>query len=402
MRTTGIICEYNPIHNGHVKQIEYARANGADVIVCIMSGNFTQRGEFAIADKYTRAKAAIAAGADVVFELPFPFSSMSAEFFARAGVYILAKLGVDTICFGHECDDVEILRSASEIITSDAFIEKLNQKNDKGNAKGFFDAFREVSGSKYTLGSNDILGAYYLAAIKKLSPSMNVLPLKRVGSAYNEDKLTSGILPSANAIRNVVSSNGLFECIPEGNVPNSALDILIDAQKNSLAPVFSSAISSDILTFFRLLNANDIKQRAISLCGGENVLDDGCGIVERLIFSAKEADSLDEMLNRAYNAKFTNSRMNRVLLFSLFGVSDAFKQNYPEYTTLLASNKTGRAFLSSIRKTAEIKIVTKPADAPRGSVQFKITSISDALYASAMPRKLHSSYFSYLSPYIEI
>ena len=152
MKATGIICEYNPIHSGHIRQIEYAKSQGADVIVCVMSGNFTQRGEFAIADKYTRAKAAIKAGADVVFELPFPFSSMSAEFFARAGVYILSKLGVDTICFGHECDSIETLKKTADILANPDFIEKLNQKNEQGNAKGFFSTLSEYAKIDYTLG----------------------------------------------------------------------------------------------------------------------------------------------------------------------------------------------------------------------------------------------------------
>ena len=401
MRSTGIICEYNPIHMGHIRQIEYARASGADVIVCIMSGNYTQRGEFAIADKYTRAKAAIKAGADVVFELPFPFSSMSAEFFANAGVYILSKLGVNEICFGHECHDIEILKQVSDIITNESFIEKLNSKGALGNAKGFFDAFKEASGLDYTLGSNDILAAYYLAAIKKHAPEMNILPILRNGASYNEKNLLDGILPSANAIRNVVYKSGSFDSVPCDNIPLSAKDVLSEAEQNGLAPVLSKNVSNEILSFFRLLSPEDIKNRASSLSGGDTVLDDGNGIIERLCSSAKGSSFLDEMLSNAYNSKFTNSRMNRVLLFSLFGVSNTMKNTLPEYTTLLASSRVGREFLSSIRKSATIKIITKPADAPRESVQYKISALSDGLYATAIPKKKTSTYFSYLSPYIE-
>lgn len=401
MKVTGIICEYNPIHNGHIKQIEYAKASGAEAVVCVMSGNFTQRGEFAIADKYTRAKAAIAAGADVVFELPFPYSSMSAEFFANAGVYILANLGVDTVCFGHECEDIDILKKAADIITNKDFIEKLNQKGNLGNAKGFFDTFADVSGIDYKLGSNDILGAYYIAAIKKHCPEMHILPIRRIGASYNEGNLIEGILPSANAIRNVIYKENSFENIPDGNIPKESLGILLDAEKNNLAPVFASSVSREILALLRLLSANDIKMRARSISGGDNVLDDGCGIVERLVFAANEATSLESLLSMAYNTRFTNSRMNRVLLFSLFGVSDDLKNKDPEYTTLLASSTTGREFLSSIRKTASIPIITKPADAPRDSVQYKLSSLADTLYAMAMPNAASPKYFSYLSPYIK-
>lgn len=401
MKTTGIICEYNPIHNGHLRQIEYAKEHGADVIVCVMSGNFTQRGEFAIADKYTRAKAAIKAGADVIFELPFPFSSMSAEFFARAGVYVLSCLDVDTVCFGHECDDVQLLKDAAEIIAKPNFVEKLDQKSNKGNAKSFFDAFGEALGMGYTLGSNDILGTYYIAAINKIAPQMSILPIRREGAAYNEEKLTEGILPSANAIRRVIGTCGSFKDIPDGNIPVTALNVLDSAQGDGLAPVVASSVSNEILSFFRLLSPEDIKSRAISICGGTSILDGGNGIVERLSSAAREVRTLDEMLALSYNTKFTNSRMNRVALFSLFGVSDAMKNAYPEYTTLLASSSRGREFLSSIRKTTSIPIITKPADAPRNSVQFRLSSLADTLYASAMPQKECPSYFQYLSPYIE-
>ena len=401
MRATGIICEYNPIHNGHIRQIEYAKKSGAEVIVCVMSGNYTQRGELAIADKYTRAKAAIKAGADVVFELPFPFSSMSAEFFARAGVYILSRLSVDTICFGHECEDIELLYRAAEIITDKAFVDNLNSRCGQGNAKGFFDALKTALGTEYTLGSNDILGAYYLAATKELCPEMNVLPIRRNGASYNENSLLDGILPSANAIRNEIFKSNSYTGIPRENIPNSALDVFTSAEADGLTPVNASKVSNEILSLFRLLTPEDIKRRAISISGGSTVLDDGNGIVERLVSASVDARSYDEMLNLSYNSKFTNSRIKRVALFSLFGASDEMKYVHPEYTTLLASSRTGREFLSAIRKSARIPIVTKPADAPRESKQYRISSLADILYASAIPSTTAPSYFKYLSPYIE-
>lgn len=401
MKATGIICEYNPIHNGHIRQIEFTKASGANVVVCVMSGNFTQRGEFAIADKYTRAKAAVKAGADVVFELPFPFSSMSAEFFARAGVYILSRLSVDTLCFGHECENINILRRAATVISDKSFIDKLDSRDGQGNAKGFFDALRTALGVDYTLGSNDILGAYYIAAINKLCLDMNILPIRRNGAAYNENALVDGILPSANAIRNEIFKTGSFTDVPGGNIPKDALDVFIAAQGGGLSPVYAKKVSNEILSFFRLLSPEDIKRRAVSLSGGSSVLDDGNGIVERLASASKEAKSYDELLSLAYNSKFTNSRINRVALFSLFGVSDDMKYTPPEYTTLLAASKTGREFLSAIRRTADIPIITKPADAPRESKQYKISSLADILYASAIPQPTTPSYFGYLSPYID-
>ena len=113
MKTVGIICEYNPFHEGHEYMINELRRGGAESIVCIMSGNAVQRGELAILPKNRRAAAALASGADAVLELPYPWCAASAEFFARAGVYALAALGVDTIAFGSECADAEALSAAA-------------------------------------------------------------------------------------------------------------------------------------------------------------------------------------------------------------------------------------------------------------------------------------------------
>ena len=111
MRIAGIICECNPIHGGHLYLMREARRQGADAVVCVMSGCFTQRGEAAIADPHTRAHALILGGADAVVELPFPFSCAGAEFFAAAGVEILNRLGVGELWFGSECGDLEIGRA---------------------------------------------------------------------------------------------------------------------------------------------------------------------------------------------------------------------------------------------------------------------------------------------------
>ena len=121
MRTVGIICEYNPFHLGHKKQIDTLRSMGYGCVICAMSGNYTQRGEFTVFDKYTRAEAAVFSGADIVVELPFPFSSLSAEGFASAGVHILASLGADAISFGSECGDISRLERAADAILSSEF-----------------------------------------------------------------------------------------------------------------------------------------------------------------------------------------------------------------------------------------------------------------------------------------
>ncbi len=402
MRTAGIICEYNPFHAGHKRQIDILREMGYDCIVCVMSGNYTQRGELAIFDKYTRAESAIMGGADLVLELPFPYSSFSAEGFATAGVHILASIGVDAICFGSECGNAAILERAAEAVISPKFKEIYSEMAKTGRgAAAYFDAIVAITGDNASLLSNDILGISYIAAIKRLGASLDIIPIKRDGAAYNEKALNEGVLPSASAIREKIKcSEKDIESALAGFVPDGALSVLASAQKKGLAPVFTDSIGDKILSFFRLISANEISSRAISRSmGGEGVAEDGFGICQRLCNTAKEAGSFEEFLNASYTAKFTDARINRVILFSLLGVSGSVVCKQPEYTTLLAASGVGREFLSVIRKSCNYPIITKPADAPN-SVQKTVSEAADSLYAEAMGKEIGLDFFIKSHPFM--
>ena len=401
MKTVGIVCEYNPFHAGHKRQIDILREKGAEVIICAMSGNFTQRGELTIADKYARAESAIKCGADIVLELPFPYSSMSAEGFCSAGVHILSAAGCDTLSFGSESADVDLLRRAAGIVSSPEFVaEYADSQKNHGSAKAYFDLLSRHLGESATLLSNDILGISYIAAINRLGRGMDIIPVKREGAAYNETELCDAY-PSATALRKAVKNapDGFFS-INEDSIPCNALDALKSAQDRGTAPIFTDTIGSDVLSFFKLMSPDEITARAVKKSrGGESVASDGCGIVERLCSAAKASRNLDEMLARAYTSRYTDARINRVLLFSLIGASDIFEKSLPEYTTLLGASDVGRRHLSSIRKTSEFPIITKPADAPEGTLT-DILRLSDSLYASAMPQGNDFGYFMKKHPFM--
>ena len=395
MRTVGIVCEYNPFHNGHKRQIDALRGMGFDCVVCVMSGNYTQRGELAIADKYTRAEAAVCGGADIVLELPFPYSSLSAEGFARAGVHILSSIGVDAISFGSESADLDLLSRAADAVRSPEFTEQYSQSVKGGSAKSFFSLLGEYIGGNSSILSNDILAIQYIAAIKSLGASLDIVPIKRKGAAYNQAELIFDELPSATAIRQRIAADGVFSSELDAYMPSGALDALT---KNT--PVLNNSVSREIIHFFRSMTAQEICARAISRSGGgSSVADDGCGIVNRLCDGARTASSLDELLTSAYNSRYTDARVNRVLLYSLFGVSDAAARSLPEYTTFLAANEVGRAFLSESRKSRGFNIVTKPADAP-DSTQARLTEAADELYTLAMQGGTQIDFFVKQKPRI--
>ena len=230
MKTVGIICEYNPFHNGHKKQIDTIRREFVDdcTIVCLMSGNFVQRGAPAIFHKSLRAKAALLSGADLVLELPITYALSSAEGFAAGGVKILSNF-CDTLCFGTETGDAESLISTAKALLSDEFRVALREQLDKGLS---FPAARAAALKEHAdllQRPNDILAVEYCKAILAQGSSMQPMPILRRGDYHD----TSAELenPSATSIRNLLQASQPWEAF----VPATAVDIFAHASQHSLA-----------------------------------------------------------------------------------------------------------------------------------------------------------------------
>ena len=358
----GIICEYNPFHNGHLYQINEIKKGTNEPIICVMSGNFTQRGEVAIADKYARAEMALASGADIVLELPVPYCMASAEYFAVAGIEILHSVGVDKLCFGSECADAEKIKRIAAIACSPEFkAECEGLPSNEGSASAYFTLLSQKSG-EYDIISNDILGIEYTKAIIKNGYDIQIFPIKREGSAYRETVLTDGEFPSAGAIRESIR-NGNFVNI-EGFVPASTLEILNREELSSL-----DYAKRSVLTVLRLLDSENL-----------DVAISDKGLVNRILSIAHECTSYDEFEQRLQTKKYTGSAIRRAILYILLGIKHSDLDAMPTCTTVLAANAVGREYLSSIRKAdCKIRLVTKPADADDNR-QTLINKRADALY----------------------
>ena len=379
----GIICEYNPFHNGHLRQINEIKKESDEPIVCIMSGNFTQRGEVAIADKYARAQMAIEAGADIALELPVPFCMASAEYFASAGVYILSELGVSKISFGSESADADKIMKIAEIAASDEFKEECaSLSKSEGSPSAYFDLLAEKSGVD-GIKSNDILAIEYAKAIIKNKYVMKICPIKREGNAYRDVNLTDGELPSASAIRESIFGSRFDEI--EKFVPNTTLEIL---KLNELANINNT--DDGVLLALRLA---DVKNLDVAISDK--------GLVNRIIYLAHNSLSLEYLVENIQTKKYTSAAIRRAILYILLGIKQSDLDNAPTYTTLLGANEKGRAYLSSIRKDErDIKIVTKPADAEECR-QLEIDKKADALYSMCFKHKKRSEFCVKKSPYIE-
>lgn len=391
MRSVGIVCEYDPFHNGHKRQIELIKKNNPDAaVVCLMSGNLTQRGSFAVADKYTRAAAAVASGADLVLELPYPYSSASAEYFAAAGVCILDSLGVDEMNFGSECGDIGILTEVARVTASESFSgcykNILVKRPDMGSAAAYSEAFAVLTGKDLPTTPNDILGVSYLRAAIKIGTDMKLTAVKREGIGFSDDTLKENEYPSATAIRKLFRS-GDFEK-GYGYMPSGAAEIYKHALNEEAFPTDTDRISTAAVAFFRLAEPESL----------DKIAEAGGGLGRRLCAAAKDATDLDSMIALAATKRYTDARLRRTVMYCLTGVTEKDIRSAPTYTTLLSANKKGREFLAT-RDRDGIKIVTKPADAPECR-QTDLSRKLDAIFTLSLPRPTGAEEFLRRSPKI--
>lgn len=386
MKNIGIVCEFNPLHNGHERLLRYARELGAERVVCVMSGNATQRGELAVLDKYTRAKAAIAVGADLVLELPFPWSSASAEYFARAAVAVLSGF-CDTLLFGSECGDIELICRAATLASTDVFREEYRRrtKSGEGAAGVYFDMLCEAGAP---LGSNDLLGVEYVRAIGEFGADITPVTLKREGADYNDESIDGASYPSATAIRKMWQELGFEDSAK--HMPRAVYEIYEKAYfEGEMCDVYQ--LSRAILMYFRLRSPEDLHRYAE--CEG--------GIANRLCSLAHECSSLEDLYEKLSTKRYTDAKLRRALLFCLSEVERELLCSLPEYTTLLAADAKGRELLSAQRKSGGIKVVTKPADEPAESAQTKASRRLDAIFTLAKMQPNASGEYLKRGAYIE-
>ena len=344
----GIVSEFNPFHNGHKYIIDSARDRGADTVVCVMSGESVQRGELALTDKYRRAEMALRCGADLVLELPFPWCSSGAESFARAGVRIASEFA-DTIFFGSECGDLELLRDAAEICGGKNFTEEYKSRlvGNAGAAEAYFELLESSLGRSFS--SNDILGIEYIKAANAMGLDVGFGTVKRVGGGYL-DGMVEGDLQSATAIRRAVLERGADSV--DGYMPPEALDILKKAFEHGDISE-PEKVSDAMRLYFRLQSAQTL----------EGIADLDEGLASRICRVARESVSSD-MLEELRTKRYTDSRLRRAMLFCIAGVRKEDLLSSPAYVNLLGANARGCKLLAAKRTEMTLPVLAKAADIP--------------------------------------
>ena len=364
MSVYAIISEFNPFHNGHKYIIDCAKARGAEAVVCVMSGNAVERGELALLDKYYRAEMALRCGADLVLELPYPWCASSAEGFARTGVRIAAEFA-DTVLFGSECGDSEMLSEAARICREPDFIDGYRSTvgDNVGAAEAYFELLERRTGRKYS--SNDILGIEYMKAADILGVSLGFETVKRVGGGYLDRELGEGALQSATALRNSLFRDGIGALA--GYMPDACIDILKKATENRDISE-GEKLERAMKLFFRMKNPRELD--------GIAELDEG--LASRICRAARESAE-GGFVDMIRTKRYTDSRIRRALLFALTGVRREDVAALPAYVNLLGADSVGRALLAAKRKSGSIEVLAKSADIPQNALAQRQAELSESL-----------------------
>lgn len=344
MKICAIICEYNPFHNGHLHQLQEAkRLSGADAILCVMSGNFVQRGEAAILEKHTRARHALFAGADIVVELPTAFATSNAELFAKGAVKLLSAIPeVRTLCFGAEnANKTAFILAARQCNDEPKEVsEKIKTLAAQGvsYAKARAQAWAGFVPLDILSSPNNILGLEYTRALLTLAPHIEILPIERVGGSYSDGDLRENF-SSATAIRNaIISGKNVGE-----NLPDFVKADLPHSLQNDLESLEKYALLTRSLT--EIASVCDCKE----------------GLENAFLRVAKTGAPLVESLT---SARYTSSRIRRIALQNLLQIAEADIREYlnaPLYLRVLAANKERTDVLTALSGSA-FPVLTRAHD----------------------------------------
>lgn len=348
LKICGTIAEFNPFHNGHKHLIDTAKATADTALVAVMSGNFVQRGEPAIISKFARAKAAALCGADLVLELPLPYSISTAMYFASGAVDLLNSLGIiDTICFGSECGSVTKLTSACDRLNSPLLHSVLKDELSKGIT---FAAARQTAIQKLfpdiddslLKSPNDTLAIEYISAAKRLNMQVDFNAVKRVGAAHDSSEKTD-FFCSASELRKAPSLLDKKQAF----MPKEAFEIFSDevsAKHYSSSYLLDRAMVAHLRTISpdKLREAPDISE----------------GLENRIISAANEYSSLDEILTAVKSKRYTHARLRRIILSSYLGVTADFQKRPIPYIRVLAMTKMGEKILSVAAKRTNVPLIS--------------------------------------------
>lgn len=345
MSVIGVVCEFNPFHNGHKHLIDSVKKHG-DTVVCVMSGNYVQRGEPAIFPKDIRVKSALLNGADIVLELPLVYATASAEIFAKSAVKILASFGCDKIAFGTENTSLEELNNAVDILSHKDFYEKVGKYLTDGVS---YPTARQMAFNEHNCECdislpNNILAIEYINSIRKNNYKTDIIAVDRKGAGYN-DNCAVDQFASATYIRNLIKENKDFSKF----VPENSYELYKSAIENE------NILSDDKfnLAALTLLHFNGCNSKTANMAEG---------LENRIESAVKSSVSLNGIYDKAKTKRFTHSRIRRAVLSSILGITEDDLQISVPYCRLLGFNQSANSVLGISVKKCELPFVVNYSD----------------------------------------
>ncbi|WP_099205215.1 tRNA(Met) cytidine acetate ligase [Scatolibacter rhodanostii] len=388
----GIICEFNPLHFGHSEII--TRAKSIAPVVCVMSGNFVQRGEPAILDKWSRTRLALQNGADLVLELPLPWACSGAENFAYGAVSILNSLGLSgTLLFGSECGNAVILEETAGILLSKRFAAMLTQELE--SQKNSFAATREKTlllhfGKKYAeilQKPNNILGIEYIKAIKNLSADLKPLSIARLGAGHDTTALAGEFLSASEIRQHILEEKDISNILPQ----NTA-SLLTELISRGEAPHTIDSIERAILACLRQMTRSDFAA----------LPDISEGLEHKLFTSIQKAKSLEEVYILTKSKRYSHARIRRLVMSAFLGLRSNLPKR-PPYIRVLGMNQTGETLIRKAKLT--LPLAVRPSDFKRlgddALMLFELEANADNLYALSSPT-ISSCGNDYTQPIIKL
>lgn len=356
----GVVAEYNPFHNGHLYHLEKTKEKtGAKFVVCVMSGNFVQRGNTSIVDKWTKAEMALAGGVDLVIELPAVYSVSSAESFAQGAIKILENLGiVDTISFGTETDDFAALNNIATILTeepkefSNMLKEELKQgvSYPKAREQALIKYLNDDVRYKNILNNpNNILGVEYLKALKQLKSKISPVAIKREKVYYNDNTIVDDFA-SATAIRNMVMNKEFAGLIKV--VPRVTYETLLKEYEVGNVVYDIQRYEKEIFYTLRRMSLSEIAELPDVSEGLENTIKN----------AANFCNNIKDFVNMVKTKRYTQTRIQRILVFALLGITKKDVQMAKKvvpYARVLGFNEKGKMLLSGIaQNNPKMEVIT--------------------------------------------
>ena len=365
MNVIGIIAEYNPFHLGHLYQINKIKEMYKDsIIIAIVSSSFTQRGDVSILNKWDKARIALDNGIDLVIELPYFYAGQSSDIFAKGAVTILNYLGIDTLVFGMESDDINNLKLMADI--------QLNDKNYNNIVKEYLSngynyptalskAIKDILNLDIYF-PNDLLALSYIKQVKLINNNINVIGIKRTND-YHSKEITSNIV-NASLIREQFKNN-----LDISNyIPSYDTNKLYNVSVNDFYPLLKYQILNNINNLDKFLTVDE-------------------GIDNRIKKYIKNSNNWNELVNNIKTKRYTYNKINRMLMHILFNLTkDESKNIVIDYVRVLGFNSKGRSYLNKIKKNKDINIVTNYKDGI--SKLFDLENRVNNIYAIIVDNKL--------------